>query len=88
MGGSFSFGQMAGQRRGAWLGATGLAAALICHGLCCRRGKAKIRLPAADQFQIDFRQQFRIQQRSVLFARRIVDAKPTAEGIERLEGEQ
>jgi len=40
------------------------------------------RLAAADQLEIDRRQEFHIQQRAVKIARGIVDGKALAQGIE------
>ena len=45
--------------------------------------QAEIRLPPANQFEIDLGEDFAVEQRAVLFARRIVDAEAPAQGVER-----
>ena len=45
-------------------------------------GKAELRLPRADQFEIDLGQDFRVEQRAVLGAARIVDAVARAQRVE------
>lgn len=46
-------------------------------------GKHQVRLTTADQLQIDFGQDFAVQQRAVLFPHRVVDAEATAQRIKR-----
>ena len=46
-------------------------------------GDVERRLPAADQFDIDFRQQLGVEQRAMLGAARIVDVEALAQCVER-----
>ena len=71
---------MAGARVAAVRAAVVTAAAARAMAL---EAKAKVMDFAADQLDIDFRQQLGIEQRAVLGARRIVDPEPAAERIKR-----
>ena len=85
MGGTLLLAEARGQGDGTLLGNLG------CNHGCSlfrdRRGfEDECGLPAADQLEIDFREQFRVEQGTVLGTLAVVDAIAPAERVEAVGG--